>query len=198
MTIDRRALIQGLIHEAKELKLCGPSDDPDEITAVTSAYYYLLTQFKIHATRILPLDSANMLRALDVEINNIYSVYEAKAKLDALLPDILDALEQVDEPEPPAVTRWYLELRKIVRDIAMKAMDALEQLNAGNEEGAQPINAYLKRDYQRLQTIWNEQVEGDLPTNLGRHIGWGMANDYRDIIRRDLPELEAVLGSGNK
>jgi uncharacterized protein (TIGR02391 family) len=94
MAIDRKAIIRDLIQDAQEMKLCEPSDDPDEITAVSSAYYYLLTQIQAHAARILPQDSANELRTLRVEINDIYSVYETRAKFDALIPDILDAMEK--------------------------------------------------------------------------------------------------------
>jgi hypothetical protein len=91
------------------------------------------------------------------------------------------------------MTKWYLGMRKLIREIARKAADALERLDAGDEKGAQPINEYLKTDYQRLQVLWNEQVNGYVPTYLGRHIRFGMENDYRDIIRRDLPELEENL-----
>jgi uncharacterized protein (TIGR02391 family) len=193
MPIDRRAMIQDLVQQAERFRLCGPSDDPDEITAVTSGYQYLLTQLKAHAVRLLPPGSAESLRNIDVEIDNIYSAYTAKGQLDALLPDILDALDLKDEPEPPIMTKWYLEVRKLIREIARKAADALDRLNAGDEKGAQPINEYLKTDYQRLEALWNKQISGRLPTYLGRHIRFGMANDYQDIISRDLPELEEAL-----
>ena len=32
-----------------------------------------------------------------------------------------------------------------------------------------------------------------VPSYLGRHIGWGMANDMEDILESDLPELEDAL-----
>lgn len=186
-------MIKELVKDVQEMKLCGPSDDPDEITAVSSAYYYLLTQLQTHAARILSIEPANELRVLNVEINDIYSVYEAKAKLDALIPDILDALEEDEEKESPAVTKWYLEIRKSLRDIQAKAMDTLELLEEGDKDAAKPIGEYLKKDYKRLQELWNEKIQGDPPTYLGRHIYWGMANDYRDLLRRDLPEFEEQL-----
>jgi uncharacterized protein (TIGR02391 family) len=91
------------------------------------------------------------------------------------------------------VTKWYLEIRKLTRDIAAKSMDALAALEAEDEATARPIKEYLKTDYERLQEVWNEQVEGRLPTSLGRHIAWGMSNDFRDILRRDLPEFEGIV-----
>jgi uncharacterized protein (TIGR02391 family) len=91
------------------------------------------------------------------------------------------------------VTKWYLEVRKLIRDIAAKSMDALTALEAEDEAAARPIKEYLKTDYKRLQEVWNEQVEGRLPTYLGRHIGFAMSNDFRDILRQDLPEFEAIV-----
>ncbi|MCU1311322.1 MAG: hypothetical protein JWO20_2447 [Candidatus Angelobacter sp.] len=195
MAIDRKAMIRDLLREAKKMKLCGPSDDPDEITAVSSAYYHLIIQLQTHAARILPAESAQMLRAIQVEINDIYSVYEANAKLDALLPDILDALEQADEPKQDSITKWYLEVRKVLRDIAGRSMDALERLLAEDKATALAINSYLKTDYERLKELWNQQVEGNPPSNLARHIWFGMDGDYRDILRRDLSDIEGVLDS---
>jgi hypothetical protein len=91
------------------------------------------------------------------------------------------------------MTRWYLEVRKLIRDIAAKSMDALAALETEDEAAARPIKEYLKTDYKRLQELRNEQVEGRLPTYLGRHIGFAMSNDFRDILRQDLPELEAIV-----
>jgi uncharacterized protein (TIGR02391 family) len=57
-------------------------------------------------------------------------------------------------------------------------------------DAARSINKFLKSDYKRLQQLWNQQFPGDLPSNLGRHIGFGMDNDYRDILNHDLNEIE--------
>lgn len=91
------------------------------------------------------------------------------------------------------MTKWYLEVRGLIRDISAKAMDALAALQAEDEATARPIKEYLKTDYKRLQEVWNEQVEGYLPTYLGRHISFGMSGDFWDILRNDLPTLEAIL-----
>jgi len=42
----RKEIIADLIEDARKFRFCGPSDDPDEQTAVTSGYRYLVTQFK--------------------------------------------------------------------------------------------------------------------------------------------------------
>lgn len=85
---------------------------------------------------------------------------------------------------------WYLEVRKLLREIYSKALDAQNAWRAEDEKSAQTIHGYLRKDYKRLQELWNERVEGDVPTYLGRHIGFGMANDVEDMLRQDLPQLE--------
>ena len=90
----RKEIITGLIEHAQKFRFCGPSDDPDEQTNVAAGYRYLVVQFKKTAGPILPSSAASHLNTIEVEINNIYSAYEAKAELDALIPDIEAALER--------------------------------------------------------------------------------------------------------
>lgn len=93
----RKEIIADLIEEARRFRFCGPSDDPDEQTAVTSGYRYLVTQFKRLAAPVLTSPSVARLNAIEVEIDNLYSAYDARAELDALLPEIETALERLDD-----------------------------------------------------------------------------------------------------
>ncbi len=93
----RKVIILDLIESARQLRLCGPSDDPDEQTAVTSSCRYLVTQFKRLAAPVLASPSASRLNAIEVVIDDLYSAYDAKAELDALLPEIEAALEGLDD-----------------------------------------------------------------------------------------------------
>lgn len=93
----RKEIIVDLIESARLLRLCGPSDDPDEQAAVTSSCRYLVTQFKRLAAPVLASPSASRLNAIEVEVNDLYSAYDAKAELDALLPEIEAALELLDD-----------------------------------------------------------------------------------------------------
>jgi uncharacterized protein (TIGR02391 family) len=72
-----------------------------------------------------------------------------------------------------------------------KVIDARSLLANDDNAGAKLINGYLKADYQQLRKLWmtagfSEQDMG----YLGRHIGFGQANDYDDILARDLPQVE--------
>lgn len=95
----RKTIIEDLIGEARRFRFCGPSDDLDEQTAVTSGYRYLVTQFKSLAAPVLASPSASRLKAIEVEINDLYSAYDAKAELDSLLPEIEAALERLDDDD---------------------------------------------------------------------------------------------------
>ena len=97
----KKAIMSKLIESARGFRFCGPSDDPDEQTSVTTGYRYLIIQFKRLASPILAPDAASRLNAIEVEPNDLYSAYDAKAELDALLPDIETALERVDESGLP-------------------------------------------------------------------------------------------------
>ena len=102
MDIPKRDRLKEVVDEIRRFRSCGPSDDPDEITAVTSGYLYLLIQLQRLAAPILPNSEARRLNAIEVEIDNIYSVYEAKPEVDALLLDIETALNQTENKKVEA------------------------------------------------------------------------------------------------
>ena len=110
MNTDRKKLIADLIREARQFRLCGPSDDPDEQTAVTTAYYHLVIQFKQLAGPILPGGAASRLNSIEVEFDNIYSAYKARAELDALLPDVESALQVLDGVMPGEPSARMIDL----------------------------------------------------------------------------------------
>jgi hypothetical protein len=93
----RKEIIAGLIEDARKFRFCGPSDDPDEQTAVTAGYRHLIIQFKRLAGPILPSAAASQLGTIDVQINDLFSAYDANSELEALLPDIGAALDNLDD-----------------------------------------------------------------------------------------------------
>lgn len=99
LSTTKREIITDTINQIRKFRFCAPSDDPDEQTAVTAGYRHLLIQIKRLAGPILPEDAASRLNAVDVEINDLYSAYEASSELKALLPDIETALEVLDDAQ---------------------------------------------------------------------------------------------------
>lgn len=100
-TIDpaKREMIANAIADLRKFRFCGPSDDPDEQTAVTLGYRYLLIQLQRWAAPILPEAIAFRLNALNVETNNLYSAFDADVELNAFLPDIEGVLNTLANEE---------------------------------------------------------------------------------------------------
>lgn len=96
MSSNKIQRISDLISDAREFTFCGPSDDPDEQTAVCVGYRHLIIQLQRLAAPVLPEAERERLNSINVEIDNIYSVYEANAELDTLLPDIEIAIADID------------------------------------------------------------------------------------------------------
>ncbi len=115
--MSKRDRLAGIIGEIRAFRFCGPSDDPDEQTAVTTGYRHLLVQLKRLAAPLLPESDAAHLQALDVEVNNVYSAYDAHAEVEALLPDIEAALDERSEDWPVSggLQNWIIDPELVER-----------------------------------------------------------------------------------
>lgn len=86
--------------------------------------------------------------------------------------------------------KWYFSIRRLMREMERKSRDALEQYKAGGLDASKAINEYLKSDYRTLSDLWQQQFPDGNLGSLGRHIHFGMDNDYEDILNHDLPDIE--------
>src|SRR6266496_5278473 len=151
----RKEIVSDLIRNTQTFRFCGPSDDPDEQTAVTAGYRHLVIQFKRLAAPILNSPAASRLNAIDVEINNVYSLYEASAELDALLPEIEAALERLDDdgnlvvPDGSVIVAEsrLVEMRSLVSDDFdfRKLVRMCEEINLAYGEQCYFATAMLTR-----------------------------------------------------
>jgi uncharacterized protein (TIGR02391 family) len=87
----------------------------------------------------------------------------------------------------------YLEIRKVLSEISAKSFDALNLVRDQKEDAAKTIRDYIISDYRKLQGLWAGYMDEDVPGYLSRHIHFGTANDYDDIVRQDIPHIEARL-----
>ena len=85
---------------------------------------------------------------------------------------------------------WYFSVIKIIREMRIKALDALIALEKNKKDGAEILKEYLKKDLELLSKNWPKDVISSHGKNLGRHIGFGELHDYYDILKEDLPGLE--------
>jgi hypothetical protein len=119
--------IAQLIDAARTFRFCGPSDDPDKQTAVTAGYHYLVTQLKRRAGHLLPEAEQLRLNSIEVEIDNIYSVYEARAEIDALLPDIENALQRSEGADLTIRKNPFIDVGWTPDDFYEKLIDEINR-----------------------------------------------------------------------
>jgi uncharacterized protein (TIGR02391 family) len=82
---------------------------------------------------------------------------------------------------------WYFTVAGLLRDLRKKAWDAKAALARGDAAAAKLANDYMKQDYQRIYDLW--QAQGFLLPELGnlsRHIRFGDAQDYEDMLKVDI------------
>jgi hypothetical protein len=126
MATTKREIVADLILQAQSFRFCGPSDDPDKQTAVTSGYRYLVVQFKRLAGPMLPEEQASRLNSINVEIDDLYSAYDAKAELDALIPDIETVLEFADNIGASAGVNMCIVEPSLIARLAEKKSNAVD------------------------------------------------------------------------
>jgi len=117
----KKQKIEKVISDIRQFRFCGPSDDPDEQTSVIVGFRYLIIQLKRLAGPLLPPDLNKRLDAIEVEFGDLFSTYDAKAEIDALLPDI-DPLLFSDDYEMlnTTSTGWFIETTIITNLGSMK------------------------------------------------------------------------------
>src|SRR5215469_1920216 len=88
---------------------------------------------------------------------------------------------------------WYLKCRQLLTALHTKAVDALRHCEDDEEEAAKTIAGYMKTDFNQLRDHWVTRYPDETFGYLGRHIAFGERHDFNDIIRHDLPAVEARL-----
>jgi hypothetical protein len=95
--------LAGIVGKLQRFRSCGPSDDPDEQTSVVESYRYLVTHLKYLSRGVVPSHISEHLASIDPKnFESVYDVYNAKAEIDVVLPEILEAAfdPRPDEPSP--------------------------------------------------------------------------------------------------
>lgn len=121
---SKKEILAELIEHTRQIRLCGPSDDPDQQTADTVSFRHLLVQFKRLAAPLLPDEVAFRLNGLEVTVNDIYTAYEVQA-------------------ESPRATTGRVCLHELKCEYHRKT--ARDKLNTGNLAGLRDLNEYPNR-----------------------------------------------------
>ena len=114
MPSERIARIRSVMSSIRNFRMCGPGDDPDEITNVTIGFRSLLIQLKRLAGPMLPEALAKRLEAIDVEVDNVYTVYEAKSEMEALTIEINEVIDSRAKTYIPMLSNALLIDPKLI------------------------------------------------------------------------------------
>ena len=113
-----------IIEDMRTFKVCGPEDDLDRQMAVCLEFRHLVIQLQRLASPLLPEPEKERLNNLDVEINNIFSVYEARAELEALLIDIESVFNPVNSDALSVAT-----VNQIIQPSIINRLQEVSSLN---------------------------------------------------------------------
>ena len=116
LTEARRTRIREIIDDHRSFRFCSPSDDLEEITAVTAGYRHLVVQLQRLAAPILAQPTASILSSLVVEIDNLYSAFEAHSEIEAIILDVEEAIEPAENLDTLPAKSLELLLQK--KDLA--------------------------------------------------------------------------------
>jgi len=84
--------------------------------------------------------------------------------------------------------KWLVEVNQVCRSMREKALDALEVLSGDDKKQVAKIKSYIADDAKRLAQIWPKKLQR--ADNLDRHIHFSMDQDYRDLLKSDIPSIE--------
>jgi uncharacterized protein (TIGR02391 family) len=82
--------------------------------------------------------------------------------------------------------------QEIISKIRSVAADAAAELDNPGDKVKPETAALLKAHYDHLVTVAGNLLK---PSSLGRHIGFAMQQDMVDIVKNDLPTVEAGIRS---
>lgn len=88
---------------------------------------------------------------------------------------------------------WYVAMNQIVRQIRSLAFDVVERLDAEDLSGADVVKGNVRAEVQKLGDLWEKKQKPAKLGNLVRHASFGERHDFKDILHRDLPEIERRL-----
>jgi len=194
---DRLARAFSLADDVRGFRFCGPSDDPDEISAVTFSFRGLATQFAWAASRLDDPEIREIAKAINPQIgDNIYEAYELN---DALIP-VLGRLDELRQADGGIVSRTLAEIlrdgdlesvtEEFERTLAMAESDPAGGLTAACSIVESMCKTYL--DDNNIARPNDESVK-HVWKAVASHIGFDPAALEDDDLKRILRGLSSVV-----
>ena len=132
--------LREIVAAIESFRFCGFSDDPDEASEVTIGYQNLLIQLQRLATPLLSKANADDLNQLEVEVNNLASVFDASAVVDVLLLDIKESMDAQEMQNQNQVTSLLHRLRQ-TEELYSVHNDLERALNQADSDPASAVTA---------------------------------------------------------
>ena len=118
MTIQKERLnkLLEIIDEIESFQFCGPSDDPDEQTAVIYGFKHLAKKFIGLARRINNQEFRENVQEINLNIDSIYEVYDLSSDIDVLIDHLLEIAEHPVEFQ--STSTIFVDMQ-IIKDLGL-------------------------------------------------------------------------------
>lgn len=180
MPSERILRIRNVMSSIRTFRMCGPGDDPDEITNVTIGFRSLLIQLKRLAGPMLPESMSKRLEAIDVEVDNVYSVYEAKSEMEALIIEINEVIDSKAETYVPILSGAQLIDPKLIELLEFTYCPQYDlillsklcrEINASYSQGNHIATILLMRAVLNyIPPIFGQETFAQVVANAGRSL----------------------------
>lgn len=124
LTLKKCKKIKELIQEFRDFKLVSPSSDPDEKTSVIYSYKALVKNIFYFKDYIGAVFLKNKMDEINLDFNDIHSVYEVHAEITPIIDDLEEYIKKVEKRlknnkdiEEPNLSN--LKRLEIISDIAI-------------------------------------------------------------------------------
>lgn len=195
--IDR---LREIIADIESFRFCGFSSDPDEVSAATIGYQYLLIQLQRLATPLLSETDAWDLNHLEVGLNDLGSVFDASAVVDALLIDIKDAIDAQEMQNQDQVTLLLhrLKQKEEFRSVHKDLERALSQANSDPASAVTAASSMIESmckvylETHCIQFPNNENIKS-LWKTVSKHLGLDPGSKEDDNVKKVLSGLISIV-----
>ncbi|MBC8287464.1 MAG: toll/interleukin-1 receptor domain-containing protein [Nitrospinae bacterium] len=158
ITIEQQ--LKDTIGQIEEFKFCGPSDDPDEQTAVLYGFRGLVKAFKFAARGIPDEQLRNEAQKL-ADPDTLYEAYDIYSDISAMLPEIRNNLLSSDlEPHDPLdsnnqteTLKAFISYSTINKQIAGQVKETLDGYS---------IDSFLAHEDIGVSEKWKDRIVEEL------------------------------------
>jgi hypothetical protein len=154
-----QARLRELLDQFESFRLCGPSDDPDEQTAVVYGFRALLAAIKRASKVIRDVELRREVEAV-FRPDELHEVYDAHAMLNALLPELREDIESPSVGHDIAVAK--LPAKEIRVFISYSTLDKTIAGQVKKFFASLKIAAFLAHDDIEVSQEWKDRIVEEL------------------------------------